>query len=62
MRHRTVRFSFPTACRSRLWPASRADAATSAAGCAARMRVGAPSVPNVAADGALIFGYEVHLP
>jgi len=61
MRHRTVRFSSPTVCRSRLRQANPAGAATFAAGRAARTPAGAPSVPNVAADGAPVFGYEVHV-
>jgi hypothetical protein len=62
MRHRTVRLSSPTVCRPRFQPTKWAHAATFAAGRVARTPAEARSVPNVAADGALIFGYEEHIP
>lgn len=70
MRPRTVRRSSPTVCRSRIRPASRAGAATSAAGGAARTPAWVPSVPNGAVGGpplaaardTLFAGYEVHIP
>jgi hypothetical protein len=70
MRHRTERFSSPTAYRRRFRPACGVGAAISAAGGAARTPAGAPSVPNGAADGpdqatgqnAIIAGNEVHVP
>jgi len=70
MRHRTVRRSSPTGCRSRFQLARSADAATSVAGGAVRTPAGAPSVPNAGAGGpplaaardTLFAGYEVHIP
>ena len=62
MRHRTLRLSSPTICRPRSQPAKWAPAATFAAGRAARTPAGTLSAPNVAADGALIFGYEEDIP
>ena len=62
MRPPTVRWSSLTVCRSRFRPANVARAAISAAGGAARTPAGGLSVPNAGADGALIFGYEVHVP
>jgi hypothetical protein len=62
MRHRTVHLSSPTVCRSRFRPVRRSGAATSAANHADRTPVGARVARNVAADGALIFDYEVPVP